>query len=304
MDEKPMHAALHTASLPAHRKGARLARRLREGVLLSAAIAAAGVMLVAPAQAEPIPGLDTGSATAATDPAPQANFAPPSINIADGEVVGVAQPIIITFKEPVTDHATAEKAIKITSSRPAPGHFYWRGDKQVRWRPDEFWPDNTDVQVQAGGTTSSFRIGDAFVATADDDTHTITITRNGEVVKEMPTSMGKPKHETPNGTYIVGEQQRKMIMDSSTYGVPITDPEGYKLEVEYATRISNSGIFVHAAPWSVAQQGVSNASHGCLNVSTEDGKWFFENARRGDPVIVQNTKGGTLSASDGLGDWN
>ncbi|MBF6296073.1 L,D-transpeptidase [Nocardia amamiensis] len=305
MDEKPMHAALHTASLPAHRKGARLTRRLREGVLLSAAIAAAGVMLVAPAQAEPIPGLDTGSANAAaTDPGPQANFAPPSINIADGEVVGVAQPIVITFKEPVTDHATAEKAIKITSSKPAPGHFYWRGDKQVRWRPDEFWPDNTDVQVQAGGTTSSFRIGDAFVATADDTTHTITVTINGEVVKEMPTSMGKPKHETPNGTYIVGEQQRKMIMDSSTYGVPITDPEGYKLEVEYATRISNSGIFVHAAPWSVAQQGVSDVSHGCLNVSTEDGKWFFENARRGDAVIVQNTKGGTLSASDGLGDWN
>ncbi|WP_280373063.1 L,D-transpeptidase [Nocardia abscessus] len=284
--------------------GARLAGRLRVGVLRSAASAAAGVMLVAPAQAEPIPGIGTGSAAAATEPAPQANFAPPSINIADGEVVGVAQPIIITFKEPVTDHATAEQAIKITSSKPAPGHFYWRGDKQVRWRPDEFWPDNTDVQVQAGGTTSSFRIGDAFVSTADDETHIITVTRNGEVVKEMPTSMGKPKHETPNGTYIVGEQQRKMIMDSSTYGVPITDPEGYKLEVEYATRISNSGIFVHAAPWSVAQQGVSNASHGCLNVSTEDAQWFFENVRRGDPVIVQNTQGGTLSASDGLGDWN
>nr|WP_039803361.1 L,D-transpeptidase [Nocardia araoensis] len=277
---------------------------MREGVLLSAAIAAAGVLLVAPAQAEPIPGIGTGSAAAATEPEPQANFAPPSINIADGEVVGVAQPIIITFKEPVTDHAAAEKAIKITSSKAAPGHFYWRGDKQVRWRPDEFWPDNTDVQVQAGGTTSSFRIGDAFVTTADDNTHTITITRNGEVVKEMPTSMGKPKHETPNGTYIVGEQLRKMTMDSSTYGVPVTDPEGYKLEVEYATRISNSGIFVHAAPWSVAQQGVSNASHGCLNVSTEDAKWFFENARRGDPVIVENTQGGTLSASDGLGDWN
>ncbi|MGQ4618203.1 Ig-like domain-containing protein [Nocardia sp. R7R-8] len=299
-----MHAALHTGSLPAPRKGARAARRMREGVLLSAAIAAAGVLLVAPAHAEPLPGIGTGSAAAATEPEPQANFAPPSINIADGEVVGVAQPIIITFKEPVTDHAAAEKAIKITSSKAAPGHFYWRGDKQVRWRPDEFWPDNTDVQVQAGGTTSSFRIGDAFVTTADDTTHTITITRNGEVVKEMPTSMGKPKHETPNGTYIVGEQLRKMTMDSSTYGVPITDPEGYKLEVEYATRISNSGIFVHAAPWSVAQQGVSNASHGCLNVSTENAKWFFENARRGDPVIVQNTQGGTLSASDGLGDWN
>ncbi|MGO4615979.1 Ig-like domain-containing protein [Nocardia sp. 2YAB30] len=275
---------------------------MRQGALLSAAIAAAGVMLVAPAQAEPIPGIGTGSAASATDP--QANFAPPAINIADGEVVGIAQPIIITFKDPVTDRAAAEQAINITASKPAPGHFYWRGDKQVRWRPDEFWPDNTDVQVQAGGTSSSFKIGDAFVTTADDNTHTITITRNGEVVQEMPTSMGKPKHETPNGTYIVGEQLAKMTMDSSTYGVPTTDPEGYKLEVEYATRISNSGIFVHAAPWSVAQQGVSNASHGCLNVSTENAKWFMENSRKGDPVIVENTQGGTLSASDGLGDWN
>ncbi|WSG63396.1 L,D-transpeptidase [Nocardia sp. NBC_01730] len=275
---------------------------MRKGALLSAAIAAAGVMLVAPAQAEPIPGVGTGSAASATDP--QANFAPPAINITDGEVVGIAQPIIITFKDPVADRAAAEQAIKVTSSKPAPGHFYWRGDRQVRWRPDEFWPDNTDVQVQAGGTTSSFKIGDALVTTADDNTHTITITRNGEVVQEMPTSMGKPKHETPNGTYIVGEQLPKMTMDSSTYGVPVTDPEGYKLEVEYATRISNSGIFVHAAPWSVAQQGVSNASHGCLNVSTENAKWFMENSRKGDPVIVENTQGGTLSAGDGLGDWN
>ncbi|WP_442799840.1 L,D-transpeptidase [Nocardia sp. NBC_01730] len=297
-----MQAALHTRSLPARRQGGHLTRRMRKGALLSAAIAAAGVMLVAPAQAEPIPGVGTGSAASATDP--QANFAPPAINITDGEVVGIAQPIIITFKDPVADRAAAEQAIKVTSSKPAPGHFYWRGDRQVRWRPDEFWPDNTDVQVQAGGTTSSFKIGDALVTTADDNTHTITITRNGEVVQEMPTSMGKPKHETPNGTYIVGEQLPKMTMDSSTYGVPVTDPEGYKLEVEYATRISNSGIFVHAAPWSVAQQGVSNASHGCLNVSTENAKWFMENSRKGDPVIVENTQGGTLSAGDGLGDWN
>ncbi|MFE3618158.1 L,D-transpeptidase, partial [Streptomyces anulatus] len=127
---------------------------------------------------------------------------------------------------------------------------------------------------------------------------------NGEVVREMPTSLGKPGYETPNGTYIVGERLEKMTMDSSTYGVPVTDPEGYKLEVEYATRLSNSGIFVHAAPWSVGQQGYSNASHGCLNVSTADGKWFLENTRRGDAVIITGTKGGTLSAGDGLGDWN
>ncbi|RBO91628.1 L,D-transpeptidase [Nocardia puris] len=300
-----MHAASNTRSLPTSPREARATRRLRQGVLLSAAIAAAGAMIVAPAQADPaLPGLGAGSAAVGVEPEPQPNFAPPNINIADGETVGVAQPIIITFKEPIADRALAEKVIKVTSSKEAPGHFYWFSDRQVRWRPNEFWPDNTDVRVEAGGTSSSFRIGDAIVTTADDATKTITVTRNGEVVKTMPTSLGKPKYETPNGTYIVGERHREMVMDSSTYGVPIDAPEGYKLDVEYATRLSNSGIFLHAAPWSVGSQGVANVSHGCLNVSTEDARWFFENVQKGDPVIVQNTAGGTLNSRDGLGDWN
>ncbi|NEW38407.1 L,D-transpeptidase family protein [Nocardia cyriacigeorgica] len=286
--------------MTARRRGA---HRLRQGVLLTAAIAAAGALLVAPAQAAP--HLPSGSAEMATEPVPpQANFAPPSLNPGEGEVVGVAQPIIINFKEPVGDRAAAERAIKITSSNPADGHFYWINDKQVRWRPNEFWPAETDVVVEAGGSRSAFRIGESLIATADDNTKTITVTRNGEVVKTMPTSMGKTDHETPNGTYIVGEKRREMVMDSSTYGVPIDDPEGYKLDVEYATRISYSGIFVHAAPWSVGQQGVANVSHGCLNVSTEDAKWFFENVKKGDAVVVQNTAGGTLNKGDGLGDWN
>ncbi|PKV78692.1 lipoprotein-anchoring transpeptidase ErfK/SrfK [Nocardia fluminea] len=279
---------------------------LRRGLLLSAAIAATGALIAVPAQAQPtVPGFGAGSSQpAVNEPAQQAPFAPPNINIADGETVGVAQPIIISFKEPVEDRAAAERAIKVTSSTNAPGYFYWTSSKQVRWKPTEFWPANTDVTVVAGGTSSAFHIGDALVATVDDATKTIVVTRNGEVVREMPTSLGKPGYETPNGTYIVGERLEKMTMDSSTYGVPVTDPEGYKLEVEYATRLSNSGIFVHAAPWSVGQQGYSNVSHGCLNVSTEDGKWFLENTRRGDAVIVTGTQGGTLSAGDGLGDWN
>ncbi|MFG1782292.1 Ig-like domain-containing protein [Rhodococcus oryzae] len=286
--------------------------------------AAAGMALVVPAQAVPLfpggpdialptlptlPGLPAPAAPLAPLPPvePQvgpANFSAPSLNPSEGEVVGVAQPIIIRFDEAIDDRATAERAIKISSSPKVDGSFYWINDSQVRWRPAEFWPAGTDVVVEAGGARSAFHIGDALVATADDNTKQITITRNGEVVKTMPTSMGKTGHETPNGTYIVGEQLRDMYMDSSTYGVPIDAPEGYRTYVEYATRISNSGIFVHAAPWSVNQQGSSNTSHGCLNVSTEDGKWFFENAKKGDPVIVTNTSGGTLNGSDGLGDWN
>nr|WP_227985041.1 L,D-transpeptidase [Nocardia spumae] len=286
----------------------------------SLAVTAAGAITMAPASASPLwpGGPDVPGAPAVVQspqpepgasplqnppPLPQANFAPPSVSPGDGDVVGVAQPIIINFKDPVGDHAAAEKSIRITSSNATRGHFYWRGDKQVRWRPEEFWPANSDITVEAGGTKVAYKVGDAVVTTADDATHTITITRNGEVIKTMPTSMGKKDHETPNGTYYVGEKNRKMIMDSSTYGVPVTDPQGYKLEVEYATRLSNSGIFVHAAPWSVAQQGVSDSSHGCLNVSTEDAQWFFDNAQKGDPVVVTNSTG-NLSANDGMGDWS
>lgn len=243
-------------------------------------------------------------ATPAVAPIGPANFSAPSLNPAPGEVVGIAQPIIIRFNEAVGDRAVAERAIRVTTNPPVAGHFYWINDSQVRWKPEQFWPANIQVSVDAGDSHSTFSIGDALVTVADDNTKQITVTRNGEVVKTMPTSLGKPGHETPNGTYIVGEKFRDMYMDSSTYGVPIDAPEGYRTYVEYATRISYSGIFVHAAPWSVQQQGHSNVSHGCLNVSTEDGKWFYENAKKGDPVIVQNTAGGILSGSDGLGDWN
>ncbi|AOW91683.1 hypothetical protein BFN03_00585 [Rhodococcus sp. WMMA185] len=248
-----------------------------------------------------IPGL-FGSAQ---PPLPEpANFSAPSINPGNGEVVGVAQPVIISFNETIDDRAAAERAIKVTTSQPVEGGFYWTRDDQVRWKPTEFWPANTQVTVDAGDSHSTFDIGDAFVATADDNTKEITVTVNGEVVKTMPTSMGKPGYETPNGTYIIGERVRDMYMDSSTYGVPVDAPEGYRTYVEYATRMSYSGIFVHAAPWSVNDQGRRNVSHGCLNVSTEDGKWFYENSKKGDAVIVKNTAGGTLSGSDGLGDWN
>ncbi|QHE70668.1 L,D-transpeptidase [Rhodococcus sp. WAY2] len=280
-----------------------------------AGVVVSGTALVGPAQAVPLfpggpeiptlPGLPSAPQLPLPEPAPApANFSAPSLNPGEGEVVGVAQPVIIRFNEEIGDRAAAERAIKVTTSQTVEGGFYWINDSQVRWKPTDFWPANTQVTVDAGDAHSTFTIGDALVATADDNTKQITITRNGEVVKTMPTSMGKPDHETPNGTYIIGEKFRDMYMDSSTYGVPVDSEEGYRTYVEYATRMSYSGIFVHAAPWSLDAQGNTNVSHGCLNVSTEDAKWFYENSKKGDAVVVQNTAGGVLSGSDGLGDWN
>ncbi|GAA3959020.1 L,D-transpeptidase [Gordonia caeni] len=131
-----------------------------------------------------------------------------------------------------------------------------------------------------------------YVALAVDGDKTIYWWKNGEFIKKMPLSMGSDKHPTPNGTYRTMEKYRDMYMDSSTYGVPIDSPEGYRTYVEYATRMSNSGIFIHAAPWSVAQQGNTNVSHGCLNVSTENGKWVYDNIGTGTPIVVRGTVGG------------
>jgi lipoprotein-anchoring transpeptidase ErfK/SrfK len=131
----------------------------------------------------------------------------------------------------------------------------------------------------------------------------LRVYRNGALEREMPTSMGKDGFRTPSGTYLVMQQDRRYTMDSSTYGTPIDDPEGYRTEVEYASRISYSGIFVHAAPWSVQDQGVRNVSHGCLNVSTSNAGYFYENFGWGDIVQVTGT-GVALEPTDGLGDWN
>jgi lipoprotein-anchoring transpeptidase ErfK/SrfK len=90
-------------------------------------------------------------------------------------------------------------------------------------------------------------------------------------------------------------------MDSRTWG--LTGTGAYRTTVKWATRISSSGEFVHAAPWSVYAQGNSNVSHGCVNVSEANAKWFYDTFGYGDPVIIKNTSGPRLKSYDGYGDW-
>ncbi|WP_431949266.1 L,D-transpeptidase [Nocardia lijiangensis] len=236
----------------------------------------------------------------------------------EGEVVGIGQPVAIQFDENIPDREAAQDAIKITTNPPVEGAFYWVNNREVRWRPEHFWAPGTrvDIQVNVYGKnlgnglygqdniTSHFTVGDAVIFTADDDTHQVTVEQNGQVVRTMPTSMGKDSTPTDNGIYIVADKHEKIIMDSSTYGVAVNSSDGYRTPVDFATRISYSGIFFHSAPWSVGQQGYSNASHGCLNLSPANAQWVFNFAKRGDITIIKNTVGGTLSGTDGLGDWN
>lgn len=240
----------------------------------------------------------------------------PSINPLNGETVGVGQPVSVYFDEPIADRQAAENTISVTTSPPVEGAFYWFSKHEVHWRPQQFWEPGTQVTVEihdygkdlGNGVygqedrISRFTIGDEFIAHADGATHQMIVDINGQMVRTMPISMGRPSSPSTNGIHVVTDRNATKVMDSTTFGLAL-DAGGYIAKVQWATRISNGGEFVHAAPWSVAQQGNSNVSHGCINLSPENAKWFFDHVKKGDVVINTNTGGPDLKPWDGFGDW-
>ena len=269
----------------------------RRGTLaLAVLMVLAALVLVPRALADP-----EVDASPPTDPSP-AEVSVASINPSDGTTVGVAKPIVINFAAPVVDRPMAEEAIHISSDPPVPGKFYWMSDRQVRWRPFDFWPAHTTVTVDAAGRKSTFATRYALIATADNATHQMTISRNGNVEQTFPISMGKPGHDTPNGIYYVQDKFADIDMDSETYGVSEGSADGYNVHVKLAVQIDNSGNFVHSAPWSVADEGIRNVSHGCINVGPDNAKWFYNNFGIGDPIVVTNSVGSYMQ-KDGGQDW-
>lgn len=240
----------------------------------------------------------------------------PSVNPLDGQKVGVGQPLAIYFDESISNKKAAQDAITVTTTPPVQGAFYWYSNKEVHWRPQQFWAPGTqitaDIKIFGKDLGSGvygqedrvikFTIGNSFIARADGATHQMTVEINGKPVRTMPISMGGTRFPSNNGVHVVTDRNATKVMDSTTFGLQLTDG-GYITEVKWATRISNGGEFVHSAPWSVRQQGHSNVSHGCINLSPENAKWFFDTVKKGDIVINTNTGGPDLRAWDGFGDW-
>jgi lipoprotein-anchoring transpeptidase ErfK/SrfK len=219
---------------------------------------------------------------AAPSPLAVVNVAP-----AAGEVVGVGMPVTVTFMKPVVDRAAAERSIDVTSPNAPPGTFTWLNESAVQFTPTGFWPAHSTIALSVGGAKTSFQTGAAVVGVADIDAHTFTVSIDGQVAREMPASMGKPKHSTPVGTFTALEKQSPVIMDSRTIGIPLSDPEGYKLTVYDAVRVTWGGVYVHGAPWSVGSQGNANVSHGCINLSPDNAAWYYDTVSVGDPIIIQ-----------------
>jgi lipoprotein-anchoring transpeptidase ErfK/SrfK len=222
-----------------------------------------------------------------------------------GETVGVAHPVVVTFRLPVANRHLAERALEVESAPAMTGKFEWLDDDVVQWVPDRFWPAHSTVALSVGGLSTNFATGPAVIGVANISAHTFTVSIDGVEAGPpsalpaphhrphwgedgvFPASMGRPEYPTPVGTYTVLSKERSVEMDSSSVGIPIDDPDGYLLSVDYAVRFTSRGLFVHSAPWAVNSLGYENVSHGCISLSPEDAEWYYDTVNVGDPVIVQ-----------------
>jgi lipoprotein-anchoring transpeptidase ErfK/SrfK len=211
-----------------------------------------------------------------------ASVQPPS-----GATVGVGHPVIVTFKGRVADRRAAERTIKVISPARSTGHFDWVSDAVVQWIPDTYWPAHSHVAVEVHGMSTGFETGSAVLGVADVSAHTFTVSVDGQVLRTMPASMGKPSRPTPRGSFTALEKQRTVTFDSRTIGIPLSSSEGYLIQGQYAVRVTWGGVYVHSAPWSVDSQGYANVSHGCINLSPDNAAWYFDTVHIGDPIIVQ-----------------
>jgi lipoprotein-anchoring transpeptidase ErfK/SrfK len=241
----------------------------------------------------------------------------PSIAPLAGETVGIGMPVIVAFDAPVADKARFERRMKVTSTPAQVGAWHWLSDREVHWRPQSYWTPGTDVHVAldlnsipAGngfyGQESreiDFHIGDAHVYRVNAQTHQMEVFSNGALLRTIPITTGKEGFTTRSGTKVVVSKERQRTMDSETTGIKKTDPEYYRVEVEYAMRLTYSGEFLHAAPWSVESQGRANVSHGCTGMSTENAAWLYDMTLRGDVVETVGTDVG-MTLYNGYGDWN
>ena len=198
------------------------------------------------------------------------------------------------------------------------GGWHWFSANELHFRPRAYWPAGEQVTVASdldgwnagdgrwgvGVQLVRFTIGAARVSVANLATHRMVVQKNGRVVASYPMSGGRPKYPTMNGTHIVMDRQSVVHMVSSTNGIPVNSPDGYDELVYSDVHISDSGEYVHSAPWSVDSQGVTNVSHGCINLSPADALAFFDFSRVGDVILVVGGPRPPEVGDHGVMDWD
>jgi lipoprotein-anchoring transpeptidase ErfK/SrfK len=237
-----------------------------------------------------------------------------SIQPKDGATVGVAQPLVVSFAQAVADRKLVQAALQVTTAPQVAGAWYWIDDSHVHFRPQNFWPAGTRVRLDAklsgikaghamiGGKDrrSSFTVGRNQVIRVDTHAHQMTVQRDGRTIKTFDVSTGKPGWETRDGTEVMQDRVTHKHWTNTAIGAK----KHFSLYSKYAIRITNSGEFVHDAPWATNSLGDANTSHGCVGLRPSDMKWIWDNSLLGDPVVVTGTPRHHQDLGNTYDDWN
>ena len=287
----------------------------------------------------PYPGATYDIAAAVTDSNGQAQTLKASVRVgtlassstvgftvtpAAGQIVGVNAPIVLRFYKPIKDKPAVERALVVFSSTPVVGAWHWFGSQEVHFRPQTTWPARSQVRLVAvlkgvrvgltlfgqASTAVDFTVGDAHVTRVDGKKHTLTLYVSGKKYATWPTSLGRPEFATRSGNYIILLKQptRRMTSCHANITCDPKNPNFYDLTVNWDSRLTWSGTFIHSAPWSVGSQGRSNVSHGCINLSPSHAISYYKLAQYGDLVTVtgtiRNADDLVASGDPGMTDWN
>ena len=224
---------------------------------------------------------------------------------------GQAMPIMVDFPSdyavPEDQRANVEKRLFVSADPVQPGAWHWFNGHHLEYRPENFWEPGSTITIRLG--LGGLPLGDGLYGQEDitstvhidstvksvevsNETKQLEAIENGEVVNTMPVSLGKDDKPSYSGTMIVMEKEAETTFDT-TNEPGCNGKEGgddcYITDIDFAQRLTWSGQYIHAAPWSVADQGVRNVSHGCVNVSQSDAEWIFNFTKLGTPVIITGT---------------
>jgi lipoprotein-anchoring transpeptidase ErfK/SrfK len=240
----------------------------------------------------------------------------------NGDVVGVGEPIDLTFNRSIPDSLKAAliERLHVSSTPGVMGAWHWFSGDSVHFRPETYWPSGTKVTLSAqlkgydagggvwgqGDWSMTFTVGDKHVSIIDDTTHQMMVYDNDKLIDTWPVSLGKAGFPTLSGTLVVLYKLHQVMMDScGTFGGAACIPGStnyYHEYVYYDTAISTNGFYIHAAPWSVYAQGHYDVSHGCVNLSTERAIQFFDYSVPGDVVVILHTPN-IADITNGEADW-
>jgi lipoprotein-anchoring transpeptidase ErfK/SrfK len=241
-----------------------------------------------------------------------------SISPLPKEVVGVGMPVIVKFDVPVHHRAAFERHMTVKAQPATQGTWHWISDQEVHWRPRTFWKPGTKVHVNvdvnsldAGNGVygqmsrkTHFTVGRSVIMKINLKSDHMRVLVNHHLARVIPVTGGQPGLETRSGIKLIVEKFSSIRMNSTSVGIGPGSPDFYDIpDVQYAQRVTFSGEFLHAAPWSTYAQGSYNVSHGCVGMSTSNAAWLFGITHRGDPVEVTGSNRG-LEDNNGWTDWN